>query len=454
MLSLYYRLPYFLKCLIATIRGYILKSNRTLNRDKFLAEIKDRDTWNKKKVKDFQQELIKEMLAYCIKYVPYYRDYHNEQSKNRNWDPLVLSNWPILEKDVIRKNPDRFLSEEYKKADLVNISTSGTSGKPMSFYFSKNAQSYWYAIYEYRIKIWNGVNDNDVWANMGGQLVCEIGRSKPPYWVYNYAMNQLYMSSYHLRPENIKDYVNAITKHNVQFILGYVSSIFTLAHEAVKQNIVLPKLKVIITNAEPLLDSQREIISNAFGCHVVQTYSSSEYSFSGNENLKGDMCIWPEVGKMEVLTENGAIVDYGSGELLATGLVNKAMPLIRYRVGDTIEILKADKDYLPFDRIGQIVGRTDDLVTTSTGEKVGRLDPVFKFDLKIKEAQIVQEDYEIFTVKVVPDFDFSEKDSLTISNRLKERVGNNCEVKIVIVNEIPRSKNGKFKAVISNLKNK
>lgn len=454
MLSIYYRLPYFLKCIIASFRGYILKSNRTLNREKYLVEIRDRDTWNKKQIKDFQQELIKEMLAYCIKYVPYYRDYFNEQSKNRNWDPLVLSNWPILEKDVIRKNPDRFLSEEYKKADLVNISTSGTSGKPMSFYFSKNALSYWYSIYEYRIKIWNGVNDNDVWANMGGQLVCEIGRSKPPYWVYNYAMNQLYMSSYHLRPENIKDYVDAITKHNVQYILGYVSSIFTLANEAVKQNIVLPKLKVVITNAEPLLDSQREIISNAFGCSVVQTYSSCEYSFSGNENLKGDMFIWPEVGKMEVLSENGAIVDYGIGELLATGLVNKAMPLIRYRVGDTIEILKADKDYLPFDRIGQIVGRTDDLVTTSTGEKVGRLDPVFKFDLRIKEAQIVQEDYEIFTVKVVPDFDFSEMDSLTISKRLKERVGNNCEVKIVIVNEIPRSKNGKFKAVISNLKNK
>ena len=454
MLSLYYRLPYFLKCIIATFRGYILKNNRTLNREKYLAEIRDRDTWNKIQIKDYQQELIKEMLFYCINYVPYYRDYHNEQSKNNNWDPLVLSNWPILEKDVVRNNPDRFISEKYNKADLVNIATSGTSGKPMSFWFSREALSYWYALYEHRIKVWNGVNEKDKWANFGGQLICEIGRGNPPFWVYNFAMNQLYLSSYHLSSKNIRDYASALHYYKVKYVLGYVSSIFTIANEALKQSIELPKLSVVITNAEPLLEGQREVITKAFNCKVIQTYSGCEFSFSANENLNKDMFVWPEAGKMEVQGEDGKIENYGKGELIVTGLINKAMPLIRYRVGDSIEILEADRDLMPFDRIGQIFGRTDDLVVTSKGEKVGRLDPVFKFDLKIKEAQIIQEDFELFTVNVVPDIGFSQTDVSIITERLKDRVGKSVVVNVVSLSEIPRSANGKFKAVISKVKNK
>jgi len=451
VLFLYYRLPYFLKCIIATIRGYVLKSNRSLNRDKLLVEIKDRDLWSKKQVKEYQQILIQEMLAYCIKYVPYYRDYHMEQSKNRDWDPLLLANWPILEKDEIRNNPDKFLSEEFKKGDLINIATSGTSGKPMSFWFSKGALSYWYALYEYRIKIWNGVNDHDVWANMGGQLVCEIGRNKPPYWVYNYAMKQLYLSSYHIKPDTVHDYLKVIKRYKVQYILGYVSSIFTLANEALKQGLDLPNVKIVITNAEPLLEGQREIISKAFQCSVIQTYSGCEFSFSGNENPNLDLFVWPEAGKMEIEVKKGEISEYGLGELIVTGLVNKAMPLIRYRVGDSVELVESDRDYLPFDRVTQIIGRTDDLVITASGERVGRLDPVFKFDLFIKEAQIVQEDYTLFTVNVVPDVGFSIVDEKVIIERLTDRVGKNCKVNVICVSEIPKGANGKFKAVVSKV---
>lgn len=452
MLTLYYRLPYFLKCFVATLRGYVLKSNRNLNRSKYLKEINERDTWSKYQIKEYQQVLIKEMLAYCIKYVPYYRDYNKLRSKNSNWDPLILSNWPILEKDLIRKDPDRFLSDQYNKKTLVNIPTSGTSGKPMSFWFSKEALSYWYALYEYRIKMWNGVSDKDNWANFGGQLVCEIGRTKPPYWVKNYAMNQLYLSSYNIRPDTIKDYANALIDYKVKYVLGYVSSIFSIANESLKQKISLPQLKVVITNAEPLLEGQREIISKAFKCKVIQTYSGCEFSFSGNEDLNQDMFIWPEAGKLEVTSETGVISNYGKGELIVTGLINRAMPLIRYRVGDSVEIIEADRINLPYDRFGQIFGRTDDLLISNNGDLVGRLDPVFKFDLKIKEAQIIQEDYGLFTVNVVPDIGYSSKDVNAISERLKERVGKNAIVNVLTLETIPRGANGKFKSVISKVK--
>lgn len=453
ILNIYYKLPYFLKCIIASVKGWKLKKNRIINRKKWLKEIKERDKWNNSELKAFQDKLVKQMLSSCIKNVPYYRDYNSSQSKNPDWDPLKVESWPILEKDYVRNNPGKFISDEYNKQDLLSISTSGTSGKPMKYWFSKDAISYWYALYESRIKIWNGVSDNDKWANIGGQLICEVNRIKPPYWVINISMKQLYLSSYHINSETVFDYIMAIKKYRIQYILGYVSSIFNLANESLKQGIELPKLKLVITNAEPLLEGQRRVISKAFNCKVVQTYSSCEFSFSANEDMAGDMYVWPEAGKIEVVDKNGVISNYGLGELIVTGLINKAMPLIRYRVGDYISIKKGGDKKLNYDYIDEIFGRTDDLIVTKSGKLIGRLDPVFKFDLNIKEAQIIQEDYLRFTINIVPDNGFSEKDSQSIEQRLKDRVGNDIFVNFEFMNQIPRSANGKFKAVISKIKN-
>ena len=175
--------------------------------------------------------------------------------------------------------------------------------------------------------------------------------------------------------------------------MGYTSSIYNLAKLAIEQGQELPALKLIITNAEPLYTHQRELLSEAFQCPVVQTYSGCEYAFGGSEDLRQKMWLWPESGLLEVLTADDAIKEHGTGEFLATGLVNRAMPLIRYRVGDTGEIARpqeipqgANKLFLK-----RIEGRTDDLIKTPDGKLIGRLDPVFKAGFKIREAQIVQE---------------------------------------------------------------
>ena len=60
----------------------------------------------------------------------------------------------------------------------------------------------------------------------------------------------------------------------------------------------------------------------------------------------------------------------------------------------------------------------------------------------------------MFTVNVVPDIGFSQTDVSIITERLKDRVGKSVVVNVVSLSEIPRSANGKFKAVISKVKNK
>lgn len=449
-IKIFQKLPQFVKNLLAAYRGYQLSSKRNLNRSIYVKEIALRDSWTKEQVNEYKHQKLREMLDFAYKNVPYYRSiWKNIKDKNPLADHLNINNWPILEKDVVRNDPTLFIADGLKQKSLIHIPTSGTSGKPMNFWFDDYTMSYYHSLREYRLKTWFGIEENENWANIGGQLICDIKQKKPPFWIWNFTMKQLYLSSYHITPENTQSYLDALTKYKIQYIICYVSSIYNLANEAILQKLNVPKLKLIITNAEPLYKHQRETIEQAFGCQVVETYGPCEFSVSASEDKNGIMYNWPEVGFLEFMSEEGSILQEGKGEILTTGLLNKAMPLIRYRLGDSGVYSTNKIGDLPYDYFTEITGRTDDMVITEDGKRVGRLDPVFKSNIQIKEAQIIQEDYSVFTIKLVADEGFSDQDIASIENRLKDRVGQKITVNFEIVDRIPRGPNGKFKAVVS-----
>jgi len=398
---------------------------------------------------EWQEESVRLMLLYAATKVPYYR---------KCWEGKDLklaesiANWPVLEKDVVRHNPEQFISDDYDIQQLTKMHTSGTSGKPMTIYLDAYSIGLWYALYDRRIKEQNGVDPvNDAYGTFAGQLVCDKNQLHPPYWVRNAFGNQVYFSSYHLSSRTINDYVRALHQYKLKYLMGYTSSLHNIAVLAKAKGIELPLLKLVITNSEPLYEHQRKQISEAFKCPVIQTYSGCEYAFGGSEDLSRTMWLWPESGLLEVLNAEGFLIRTGKGELVATGLVNKAMPLIRYRIGDSgtigsTECMSLEGQML---QLTTIEGRTDDLIRTPDGTLVGRLDPVFKADFLIREAQIIQEKIDFIRLKVVEENGFDESQKQELIERLKSRVGGGIQIVYEAVQSIPRGPNGKFKAVVS-----
>jgi phenylacetate-CoA ligase len=128
------------------------------------------------------------------------------------------------------------------------------------------------------------------------------------------------------------------------------------------------------------------------------------------------------------------------------------MPLIRYRIGDCAEFESESESLscacgrsLP--RIKGLEGRTDDILHTSDGRAVGRLDPAFKGEFPIHEAQIIQETLERVRVLYVPADGFSAGSGNQLVRAIQERLGS-VEVILEKVTQVPREKNGKFRAVI------
>ena len=133
--------------------------------------------------------------------------------------------------------------------------------------------------------------------------------------------------------------------------------------------------------------------------------------------------------------------------------MNKAMPLIRYDVGDIGMKGKLDSCDCGrnFPIIEMIYGRNDDFILTPDGRKISRLSPCFKGLKSIKMTQIVQNSLEEIEIYLVPGKSYTQDDGMILKNEIKKRVGNSMKISIKLVEDIPKRKSGKFKLIVSNL---
>lgn len=446
---LYHRLPGSAQSIAASSRGAWLKLWRYgSDTETLVGEVLERDRWPPSRWRTWQRIRLEQILRRAERTVPFYRNRDSGSQPPYVEDPLEA--WPFLEKESVRRAPRDFLSIDRRAWRMFHEHTSGTTAKPLDLWWSRATVRYWYALFEARARRWNGVTQRDVWANIGGQLVVPVGRRRPPFWVWNSPMRQLYLSSYHLSPALLQHYFEAIRRYGVTHLIGYPSSLYELALGVLAEGAHQLRMKVVITNAERLEPHQRAAISEAFRCPVRETYGMAEIVVAASECEAGGLHLWPEVGIVEVWNGNRRCAPGETGEFVCTGLINEDMPLIRYRTGDLGAMGDPEEPCecgrgLPC--LKMVEGRSDDVLVTRDGRRVGRLDPVFKRELRIHEAQIVQESVDRVIVRIVKAEGFSEKDEGAIKDELRDRLGD-VEVGFEFLSVVPREPNGKFRAVV------
>lgn len=454
LIKLYSLLPAFGKTIAASLRGYHLRSWRYGEEtDRLVQEALARESWTPEAWTRWQANQLDSILDRAATKVLFYRDYWAKQRRMGNrarWSRL--ENWPVLEKDNLRLKPTAFLADDADARKMFQERTSGTSGKPLELWWSREAVRFHYALFEARVRMWNGVSRCSRFATLGGQLITPARQRKPRFWVWNAAMNQLYMSSYHLAPGLVPSYLEALQEYRVDYIFGYVSSLHALAQGILKSGRTDIRMKVAITNAEPLYSYQAQAISKAFGCPVRETYGNAEGVSAAAECSAGRLHLWPEQGIVEVFNGDRPAPVGTTGDLVFTGILNPMMPLIRYRIGDRGRL--ASSCECPCGRtlpiLESIEGRQDDVLITSDGRQIGRLDPIFKTNLPIAEAQIIQETLKRIRIRYVPAEGYTDSAGQALTERLRERMGQ-VEVILEPVPEVPRELGGKFRAVICRL---
>ena len=429
---------------MASIKGAYLKNIRydstTPQRiEKYL----ERESWNKKNWQEWIDSKLNETLYNAREYVPFYQKYWSECEKSYE----ELKNWPIITKQKINEFPDLFIDARFKKSQLYHDHTSGTTGTPLDIYLDYDSVKEQYALFEARVKQKYNIELDEPWAIIGAQRVTDVNRKTPPFWVYNYASCQLYLSSLHIAKWSVTDYVNALVKYQPKYLVGYTNSIFELAREMLDENLKFP-LKAIITNGESVNSIQKNIIESVFHCPVIETYGQAELVSFANTFPNGKMYLSPEMGNIE-FGQKQKIDGINFAKLISTGFLNKAMPLIRYDTNDLVQdTIKHINGYLP--EIGKVLGRNDDVLTLSDGRKIVQIDGIFTSDLKIRYGQIIQEDFDSFTINIVLENNWNDYYKSKLISALKERLGE-VKININIMSSFEKTWAGKFRVITSRI---
>lgn len=421
--------------------------------DQRLQELIASDTWSAGEVENYQNEKLRALIRDAYENVPYYHDRWKslkiapQDIQTRN----DLHKLPVLTKEDVRQNADRLVSRKASKRELFSRHTSGTTGKALHFYMTKEATAFQWAIW-WRHKMRFGVSPGTWHANFTGQRVVPIGQRKPPYWRWNRPMHQVLINMQSLTPGKIASILELLNSRSLEFYAGYPSFIHMLAVNATDAGLKLTSPpRVIFTGAENMLDFQRRDIQSFTGATLTDHYGCTEASCNAS---RCPQFVYHE--DFEFCIMEG--VDQSPGDaaksIVCTGFACDAFPFIRYEVGDTA--VWPERSGCSCGRNSQtllrIEGRCDDYVITPEGARIARLDYLFKDALKVKEAQIVQRQLGEIAILVVRRSGYAMKDEQEIRRDIRSWLSPSLAVQFEYVDEIPRQANGKFRAVLSQIK--
>ena len=290
--------------------------------------------------------------------------------------------------------------------------------------------------------------------NFTGKIVAPITQKRPPYWRYNRPLNQYMLNMQQLTPEKISDIVKFINNTDIRFYVGYPSIINTFASLIIEKGLLVGNApSYIFSSSEKMYEMQRQNIAKVLPqTKIVEHYGFSENAASASK-CKNDVYHEDfELGHIELnhpeKTEKGL-----TGPMIATGFQNFAMPFIRYEIGD-IGTFSSERCSCGINSqvITDIEGRNGDYVITPEGAHVMRFGYIFKQTSSIKECQVVQNELDKIVIRIVKRDDYNNSNENLIRQAVKEWISPTIGVDFEYVDEIPRTKSGKFKAVVSNLK--
>lgn len=456
--NLYGHLPIALQDAVVTRYGRrILKERFGPEYRRLSAFLEDSERFSREEQRAYQEERLAALVAHAYRTVPYYRDVM-DSLKLRPSDVAALEDLPklpILSRDDVIAQRGRLVSDRANRRALRRATTSGTTGSPLAVYWDERVSVMNNACHQ-RTRRWAGFAFGRRYATLMGRVVVPLKQKGPPFWRLNASWNQLLLSPVHLNAENLPHYVGALRETGVEALEAYPSSAYVLARYLESIGETLP-LDVVFTSAEPLLDFEREIVETRFQCRVFDAYSQTERVMYCSECEKHVAHhVFQEYGVLELVDLEGHPVERGAmGHVVATGLHNYSMPLIRYAVGDTAALSLREEcecgRTLPL--LDGVSTKAEDIVVTPDGRMISPsvLTHVFKWVDAAAKSQILQHRPDELLIKLVRRPDYRDEHEAAIRRGLAGRIGSEVRIRFEYVDDIPLSGRGKFRRIISTV---
>lgn len=385
-----------------------------------------------------QWRRLRELLAFAYRRSPLYRRRFDEVGV-RPGDIRSLADLrllPTVNRDDLRR-PDELLAEGYPPARLRSSTTSGSTGRRTTSYFDERAWVLGKHLLKLRARLACGVRPWDRIA-----LFQEDAPDPPE--TGSFARMRAFTIH---RP--IAEILPAAVEFNPTVLYGFPGHLARLAVEA--EGRLRPRL--VFTSGEVLDPTTRRAIESGLSAPVLDVYGCTEIKEiawqcpeRGGYHLNADWTV------VEADVPEGADPAQG-GRLLLTSLVNRAMPLLRYDIGDTGIVLEercACGRGLPL--IRPTLGRSVDYIDLPDGRTLAPYSLTCAVEAieGMRQYQFVQTRRDRLELRVVPTDAFDDRQAAALVAALRPVVPG-VQVDVREVASIPSEPSGKYRIVRSQL---
>jgi phenylacetate-CoA ligase len=399
-------------------------------------------------LRNFRDARVRSLVQHAYDSVPFYHAWFDRHGiKPRDVagvaDLAVIP--PVSKADLLDLPREALLAAGTDPEQLIERRTSGSSGEIFTSWRSRSEE--WLAeCLRFRIKAYHGLRptDRQMRIVVGPPALPQLQRLER----VMRRLKRLYRVDPTEPPEKLRQQFLAIGPDVLTGIAGTVSRLAeSLAADGPPW---FRRPRHVITGAEVLTPSMRHRITSVFGAPVYERYACNELDQLAYQCRHGDELHTCDESVVVEVLRNGTPAKPGErGELIATALHFRAMPFIRYRLGDVVT-RGADRCPcgVPFGTIRGVQGRMNDYFHLPDGRMIhpyrlaagttGRVG-------WIREFQVTQETRNLIVASVVASANPTEEELAPLRSMVEAVLGPDVELRIALVPEIDWGKGGKHR---------
>ncbi|HVJ73551.1 MAG TPA: hypothetical protein VNB03_05945 [Casimicrobiaceae bacterium] len=398
------------------------------------------------------------MVRYAAATVPFYRDAFREAGLDPRDIRTArdLERLPLVEKDDLRRDPERFVSTSRAGRRSLVFETSGSTGSRARIHHDRLSLL---------ANIAYGERERAVIARLLGR---ETGYTEARIGYDGGTLDRV--SAYYaattwipVRPNRLQLWVTdpiaanvaALNRFRPDVLFGYAGYLLAMARHVRAGKFAVARPKLVIYGAEPLSADGRAEVERAFGAPVTSRYTAVEaFKIAFLCELGDGFHVHEDLAHLRIVGGDGKAAREGeAGAIVLSNLVNRGTVLLNYRMSDLARWTDGPCACgRTLRRLAEVDGRLEDLLHLPNGEVLhprgiwGLLKP----HPEVLQYQLVQREPLRFVLKlVVANGDDYERLAPGIAREMASVLGAGTTVETERCAELAREPGGKMRMVVA-----
>lgn len=406
----------------------------------------------------YQNEQLRRAVRHAVRNVPYYRELFRERSLRADDINSAddLCKLPPLSRDTVRDGGASFHADNMRRYHPVLARTSGSSGQALEYYADRDSNALEFVHY-WRHWGWAGYRLGQRFAELASVHFLRRPHLDGKLFDVQRPYGRLILNSMKLTRANIGEYSALLARFRPLYLNGLPSVLYHLAMLLDGEKIAPPPLRAVFSSGENVTREMRAAIESTFRCPLLDCYGHMERTACIAQCPEGSYHVLSDYGLLELVDRRPA--EEPGIELanaLGTTLYNRAMPLLRYEIGDLIEVFQQPPRCQcgrSFPVVRGVRGRIATAIVTPEGRVESALFAIPSIVPAIAFLQFVQREPAVVEARVVRTEAFNPECESMLRRCLHEALGPSMQVHLryVSLEDTDRDLSGKRPVAISEI---